>query len=194
MPDPCASFPRRASRILVFAALIPLAGCGLRMTSPGGDVVPETPEPSGGAEVAGSTDADPPPGRISASEALVEQGQALLVAGRFEEAVAALETYLVFGEEPSHRREAAWSLALAHLLPQSPLRRPQRALVLLAEIEEGYPGTVEALQAAWLQTVLREASRNQSTLQDQQQTIQELQELVEQLKRIDLNRRPPGGR
>jgi hypothetical protein len=52
---------------------------------------------------------------------------------------------------------------------------------------------MEALQAAWLQGVLREGDRSRSTLEEQGQTIRELNELVEQLKRIDLNRRPPGG-
>lgn len=192
MPDPRACLPRSASRILALSAMILLPGCGLRATSPGPVAAPGGSESAveastaGTAELAGSP--TPP-----ATEALLEQGQALLLAGRFEEAVSALETYLVFGEEPEHRREAAWALALVHLLPQSPLRQPARALSLLAEIEEGHPGTLEALQATWLQAVLREGDRDRSTLQEQEQTIRELNELVEQLKRIDLNRRPPGG-
>jgi len=142
----------------------------------------------------GSAPSDASPESDPASEALLEQGQALLLAGRFEEAVSALETFLIFGENPEHRREAAWALALVHLLPNSPLRQPARALMLLAEIGEGYPGTLEALQATWLQAVLREGERDRTTLREQEQTIRELNELVEQLKRIDLNRRPPGGR
>ena len=193
MPEPRTCLSRSASSITVLAALVILAGCGLRTTSPGPLVVPGASEVPVEATMDGSAPSDASPESDPASEALLEQGQALLLAGRFEEAVSALETYLVFGEHPEHRREAAWSLALVHLLPNSPLRQPARALTLLAEIEEGYPGTMEALQAAWLQAVLREGERNRSTLEEQGQTIRELNELVEQLKRIDLNRRPPGG-
>jgi hypothetical protein len=193
MPDPRTCLPRSASRILALSAMILLAGCGLRATSPGAVVVPEGSVPSAEASTAEIAELEGSPGATPATEALLEQGKALLLAGRFEEAVSALETYLVFGEEPEHRREAAWSLALVHLLPQSPLRQPARALSLLAEIEEGYPGTLEALQATWLHAMLREGDRNRSRVQEQEQTIRELNELVEQLKRIDLNRRPPGG-
>ncbi|TVP50057.1 MAG: hypothetical protein EA350_01050 [Gemmatimonadales bacterium] len=124
---------------------------------------------------------------------LLDQGHALLVAGRFEEAVAAFETYLVFGENPAHRRTATWSLAMVYLLPTSPLHSQTRALALLRTLEDGHPRSLEAMQAGWIRTVIQEGTRNRSTIQEHERTIRELNELVEQLKQIDLNRRPPGG-
>jgi hypothetical protein len=168
-----------------------LAGCGLRGERAGVEVPnPPTTEmeevaPPHASEPAASVSAPP--------EALLEQGRAMVVAGRFAEAVPILEAYLVFGDHPEHRVQAAWTLAMVYLLPESPMRSQSRALPLLAQIVESHPGTVEALQAGWLRGLLQEQARQRTTMQEQEQSLRELNDLVEQLKRIDLNRRPPGG-
>ncbi|CAN5720575.1 hypothetical protein BH23GEM11_BH23GEM11_05870 [soil metagenome] len=195
MPDRFAGSRLRACSIAVLGAAVLLSGCGLR-SSAGGELAAPTDhaaDPSASvaaAESSGesSTRYEKPP-----TEMLLEQGHALLVAGRYEEAVAAFETYLVFGEQPDHRRSATWSLALVYLLPTSPLRSQPRALALLDSLAEAHPGSLEAIQAGWIRTVLQESARNRSALQEHERTIRDLNVLVEQLKQIDLNRRPPGG-
>jgi len=191
MPDSLACSPLRAGSIAVLAAaVLLLSGCGLRSSAAGES--PASVDPEGTASGAEASETSPGY-EEPATEILLEQGRALLVAGRHEEAVAAFETYLVFGEDPEHRRSATWSLALVYLLPTSPLRSQPRALALLATLEEGHPGSLEAMQAGWIRAMLQEGARNRSAIQEHERTIRELNELVEQLKQIDLNRRPPGG-
>jgi hypothetical protein len=194
---PCL-IPVRASPearpILALSAMVLLAGCGLRATSPGEVVAPGGSESSVEPNSAGTEPIEGSPGASPATEALLEQGKALLLAGRFEEAVSALETYLVFGEEPEHRREAAWSLALVHLLPHEPPpatrpgpQPPCRDRGRASGDAGGPPGHLASGGASG------GGPGTGVHLQEQEQTIRELNELVEQLKRIDLNRRPPGG-
>jgi hypothetical protein len=190
MPDSLACSPLRAGSIAALAAaVLLLSGCGLRSSAAGESAASIDPATTSGAEESEASSSYEEP----ATEMLLEQGHALLVAGRHEEAVAAFETYLVFGEHPDHRRAATWSLALVYLLPTSPLRSQPRALALLRTLEEGHPGSLEAMQAGWIRAMLQEGARNRSAIQEHERTIRELNELVEQLKQIDLNRRPPGG-
>ncbi len=168
-----------------------LGGCGLRGGGGHAEVAALPAADLTESERTPRVEVEEPPS--PPAEALLEQGRALLVAGRYAEAVPALETYLVFGDHPRHRVEAAWTLAMVYLLPESPVRSQTQALPLLEQIIEAHPGTVEALQAAWLRGLLQDQGRQRTTIQEQERNIRELNELVEQLKRIDLNRRPPGG-
>jgi hypothetical protein len=192
MPDFPASSRLRACSIATLVAAVLVSGCGIRSSAageasaPGSHASSDAAESESGSYGASSYEAP-------ATEVLLDQGHALLVAGRYDEAVAAFETYLVFGENPDHRRAATWSLALVYLLPTSPLQSQPRALALMATLEEAHAGSLEAMQAGWVRALLQESARNRSAIAGHERTIRELNELVEQLKQIDLNRRPPGG-
>ncbi len=180
MPD-FRGAPHLARLLLLGLVSVTLAGCGLRSGS-GGDA--PAPVPADGVA---------PEEEELRPEALVEQGQALMIAGRHQEAIAPLETYLVFGDDPRHRLDAAWTLALVFLLADPPVRSTERATPLLERIRKEHPGTVHALQAGWIETLLRDLSRARATVQEQERTIRELNALVEEMKRIDLSRRTGGG-
>lgn len=183
--------PLGARRFLALALLPLVGGCALRGA---GSPSPVALDNESALEGIGPGEApDAPPDAFAGASVLLVEGRALFVAGRHEEAAGAFEAYLLFGREAGHRAEAAWNLALLHLLPASPVRSPSRAMALLEGIVEQHPGSVEALQARWVQGLLDENTRQRTTLQEQARSLRELNELVEQLKRIDLNRRPPGG-
>jgi hypothetical protein len=181
MPDVAGGPP--LARLLVLALVsMTVAGCGLRPAGSEAAPVPVA------APVEEAEEEEP-----LRPEALVEQGQALMIAGRHEEAIAPLETYLVFGDDPRHRLDAAWALALVFLVADPPIRSTERAAPLLERIREEHPGTVHALQAGWIQTLLRDLSLSRATVQEHERTIRELNALVEEMKRIDLSRRTGGG-
>ena len=192
MPDRLPSPSSRPTRGLLLAggvacALL-LSGCGLRGS--GGEAqAAASPGAAAGSTPPGSAEAAPPP----RAEVLLEQGEALLIAGRHAEAIPALEAYLVVGEVPEHRLSASWALALAHLHPENPRRDPARARFFLGQIREEHPGTLQAVHATLLEGMVRDLSRTRATVEEQQRVIAELNQTVEQLKQIDLNRRPGGG-
>ncbi len=195
MPDIPPQTGRTAALVLVLAVA---SGCGLSIGPFGAGPGPATAGATSdaGAQVVEDPDAvdasDTGPA-TGATEVLLQQGQALLIAGRHAEAVPPLEAYLVVGENPAHRLAANWSLALVFLLPDSPVRDTRRATPLLERIVDEHPASIEAVHARLLKGLLGDLAQSRNTVDEQRRTIGELNQMVEQLKQIDLNRRPGGG-
>jgi hypothetical protein len=190
---PCGVRPRRAAASVVLA--MATSACGFGPSPFGGSVPPASDQVEVESGPAVEDDAQGPgeAPRNGAAESLLDQGQALLIAGRHAEAVPPLEAYLVVGEHEPHRLAANWSLALVFLLPDSPVRDERRAGPLLERIGQEHPASIEAVHARLLRGLLGDLSRSRATIEEQRRSITELNQLVEQLKQIDLSRRPGGG-
>ncbi len=174
--------------LLVLGLAIP--GCqGIRDR-----VAPPAPAP-GPASVEIPTEAPPivpeAPPAPTPSE-LLATGERHLAAGLYVEAEAAFLSFLEHREEVGSLEieRALWSLALVHLVPESPLRDRERALALLTEVEAGESDPVAALKVRWIRSVLDEVDTLRREATERQALLNQLVETVEQLRRIDLNRRP----
>jgi hypothetical protein len=199
MPEHCPLLPggapaRRAAAVVAFT--LATTACGFGPGPFRGPVAP--PADEAGRESGTAVHDHEAPGPIASARnggaaSLLEQGQALLIAGRHAEAVPPLEAYLVVGEHEPHRLAANWSLALVFLLPDSPVRDERRAAPLLDRIVEEHPASIEAVHARLLRGLLGDLSRSRATVEEQRRSISELNQLVEQLKQIDLSRRSGGG-
>lgn len=186
-PRPLA---RRAARpVLAVGGALVLGGC-LRVLAPGES--PPAPEPIPEQPVVIERVEEAPEPETGA-EALLREAEARLGKGDVEEAVKAFETYLAFDVRENGTHRALWGLALAHLLPDTPVENPERASRLLERLQEQHPLTVEALQARWIRSMLDDLSRARLVAQERERTIRQLNETLEQLRQIDLNRRPGGG-
>jgi len=129
---------------------------------------------------------------------LLEQATAHFEAGRLQQAANLNRQLLEMTGVPAVRRERAlWSLAMIHLLPESPLHDPGRARTDLARLGEDHGESIRGAQARWLLTLLEELDQVRGQAAEQAELLEQLTATVEQLRRIDLNRRPssgPGGR
>jgi hypothetical protein len=125
---------------------------------------------------------------------LLEAGETHLREGRYTEAERSLIRFLESDgtSDPVATERALWSLALVHLVPESPLRNRENALVALRQIEEAEDDAIAQLKVRWIRSILEEVDTLRRQAAEQQALLTQLIETVEQLKRIDLNRRPTG--
>jgi hypothetical protein len=125
---------------------------------------------------------------------LLEAGETHLREGRYTEAERSLIRFLESDgtSDPVATERALWSLALVHLVPESPLQDREHALVALRQLEEAEDAAVTRLKVRWIRSILDEVDTLRRQAAEQQALLSQLIETVEQLKRIDLNRRPTG--
>jgi hypothetical protein len=190
--SPGSSTPLRGrSALPLGVVLLLLPGCVGVGRGLDGDA-PQVPEPRPDPIVVEEVEELPAP-EVGATPLLYE-AERRMGAGEIERAVEAYETYLAFGGSENGAERALWGLALAYLLPDSPVRNRERATSLLERLLERHPESVEATQARWVQQVLQDLSQTRAVAEERERTIRQLNETVEQLKQIDLNRRPVSGR
>ncbi|TVR66639.1 MAG: hypothetical protein EA422_01555 [Gemmatimonadales bacterium] len=125
---------------------------------------------------------------------LLEQATAHFEAGRLQQAANLNRRLLEMDDVSAVRRERAlWSLAMIHLLPESPLHDPTRARTDLAQLSEDHGESIRGAQARWLLTLLDDLDEVRGQVAEQTELLEQLTVTVEQLRRIDLNRRPSSG-
>ncbi len=127
-------------------------------------------------------------------ELLLDQATTHFEAGRLQQAANLNRQLLEMEGVPSTRRERAlWSLAMIHLLPESPLHDPTRARADLTRLGNEHGESVRGQQARWLLGLLDDLDQVRGQVAEQTELLEQLTETVEQLRRIDLNRRPSSG-
>jgi hypothetical protein len=178
-----------AHAVMLFLAVLPLAGC--RVSSEP-NLAPPSPElPAPDLEVAEAPEIVAPrvvpPGRER-----LDRAQVLLAEGSFEEAGRELQRVLELGPSGAERSEALWGMALVHLYPNSPLHDPDRGLSFLIAVGEEFPASLPANQASWARLILEQLAGVRREAHAQQELLQELNEALEVLRQIDLDRRPSG--
>lgn len=117
---------------------------------------------------------------------LFDRGEYEAARGRF----AAVREQRNGGASPAAQEEALWGIAMIHLLPDSPLRDPERAQEALLELENEFEGELPAFQAALVRGLVEELAGVRAVAQEQEEVLRRLVDTVEALKRIDLTRRP----
>lgn len=192
---------RHSSRILVLAvAFLVLAGCarlGIGST--------DTPAPDAEPQQTTSDAIEEPEALDEALEpSALDEARAHFRAGRYHQAEFLFTRYLEQAEgtrgasssdEPvPDREEALWGLAMLHLLPQSPVVDRERAMAALEELRDTHGESIRGAQARWVLGILDELQTMRAQMDQQAELLRQLNETVEQLRRIDLNRRPTGGR
>lgn len=195
MPSPpCRSgdfaVPRTVwSGALTAALALAAGGCSL-----GGGAPPEEPTPPPAQEEAAEPEPSADQGSSDTDEAaeLLTRAEAHFEAGRFREAESLFVRYLESPDAGGDGRtdRALWGLAMVNLLPESPIRDRDRAMVALDRLAETHGETVRGAQARWVRSLLAELESIRSQVDAQERLLLQLTETVEQLKRIDLNRRP----
>ncbi len=178
IPSPFPKVPMRRSILLVLF----LAACSTRS-----EPVPNPP-------------AEPPAESPALQEEVIEtpstlaflvEGEGLLAEGRVEDAIEAFQSHLAFDSPDEERARALWGMTLAHLVPDGENYDPERAFRNLASLADEYPETIQGRHARWLQDLMEDAAETRALAAQQAETIEQLTEMVEQLRRIDLQRRPP---
>ena len=174
-------------RILLAASLVlVMGGCTRVDRLPVGEVEPR--------EAPGEIRAPAEEAPAAPAEALLDLATIHLEAGRLDEAAGLKRRALAMEGVPAARRQQAlWSLAMIHLLPESPLHDVDQARSDLTRLEAEHGDSVPGQQARWLLGLLNELDRTRTDLAEQAEVVEQLRETVEQLRRIDLNRRPSGG-
>ncbi|TVP74565.1 MAG: hypothetical protein EA352_10510 [Gemmatimonadales bacterium] len=180
-----------AAPVLPLLVALLLSGCA-RTSSP-----PEapTPAPTAAEQAEGEDGATRDAAVRSETEALLRQDALdFLDAGDLEAAAESWEAFLAFrGMEPG-AEEALWWLAVLHILPDSPIQAPDEGQARLAALAERFPETMEGQQARLIILLMTELEESRRAAQDQAERLEELARTMEELRRIDLNRRPGGGR
>lgn len=167
----------------------PAACVGLFASDPE-PVTPEAPEPP---RATAESELDPAPGPAAQPTSLLERAEERFEAGDYREAESLFVRYLESGSmNPDGQTDRAlWGLAMVNLLPESPIRDRDRAMVALDRLVLAHGGTVRGAQARWVRSLLQELEEIRTHVDQQEQLLRQLTETVEQLRRIDLNRRPP---
>lgn len=183
------------SRFFVFALAAVLlvggpAGCGGLFGSDPEPVTPEAPEPP---RDTAESEPDPPQDSVARPVSLLERAEERFEAGDYREAESLFVRYLESGSvtRDGQTDRALWGLAMVNLLPESPIRDRDRAMVALDRLVLAHGGTVRGAQARWVRSLLQELEEIRTQVDQQEQLLRQLTETVEQLRRIDLNRRPP---
>lgn len=174
---------------LFLPGLVLLAACSGRAT--GGTEPVEPVPPATQAQPTLRPDSAGPSG--SEPRSLLEEAEARFEAGDYRAAESLFVQYLE-SRQPDRDGQtdrALWGLAMVNLLPESPIRDRERALVALDRLVEAHGGTVRGAQARWVRSLLQELEQIQTQVDAQERLLLQLTETVEQLRRIDLNRRPP---
>ena len=193
---------------LLLALFFFVAGCAHLGIGSSEEPAPET-EPTQPAVEAGPERIGPlGPEVEELDRSLLEEAEAHFRAGRYYQAEFLFQRYLtladgievdngsIFGPDNDvpATQEALWGLAMLHLLPDSPLEDRERGMVSLERLSEEYGDTVRGAQARWVLEILDELHMVQAQMDEQAELLRQLTETVEQLRRIDLLRRPTGGR
>ncbi len=128
---------------------------------------------------------------------LLDEAEEHFRAGRYHQAEFLFSRYLDGAESdgpPPAREEALWGLAMLHLLPDSPVVDRERAMASLEQLRDEHGESIRGAQARWVLGILDELQTVRTQMDQQSELLRQLTETVEQLRRIDLNRRPTGGR
>lgn len=182
---------------LLTAGLLVLTGCATGESEPVEENAPPPPAPR--PHLIGSSERTTPP------DLYFVEARGHFLAGHYEDAAYAYETYLEANSAPlagppgnaARSGWALWELALLHLLPDTPVQDREAGAKFLERLEEEHPGTVQAVQAAWVRETLgaleeaREvAARRAGVIEELEEKVEELEAMVEQLRRLHLDRRP----
>lgn len=195
----CSVPPTRSCRnAALLVALVPMlaimGGCGSALGS-SADPEPVEPAPVEPAPEPVEVVEDPAPSADEELMLLLVEGEEALGRGDVGTAIESFQGYLALGERDERAARALWGLSMALVQPaDSTLHDPERAYRLLAMLAEEHPTTFEGRQARWLHDTLLDLERSRAVAGEQAALIARLTEMVEQLRQIDLNRRPTGGR
>jgi len=192
---------RHSSRLLVLAvAFLVLAGCARLGIGSTDAPAPDTePQPTTSDEIEETEALDE-----AAEHSVLDEARDHFRAGRYHQAEFLFTRYLEQAEDTRGafsidepvpaREEALWGLAMLHLLPQSPVVDRERAMAALEELRDAHGESIRGAQARWILGMLDELQTMRAQMDQQAELLRQLTETVEQLRRIDLNRRPTGGR
>ena len=197
------TFLPHSSRLLVLAVtLMVLAGCarlGIGST--------EAPAPETEPQASVADEIEEPEARDEAvDQTALDEALEHFRAGRYYQAEFLFSRYLEHAEDTGRalhidepagaraRAEALWGLAMLHLLPESPVVDRERATGALEELRDAHGESIRGAQARWILGMLDELQTMRTQMNQQAELLRQLNETVEQLRRIDLNRRPTGGR
>jgi len=192
---------RHSSRLLVLAVtVLVLAGCARLGISSTDAPAPDTePQPTAIDEIE-----ETEPAAEVVDHSTLDEARDHFRAGRYHQAEFLFTRYLEqakdargassIDETVQAREEALWGLAMLHLLPQSPVVDRERAMAALEELRDTHGESIRGAQARWVLGMLDELQTMRAQMDQQAELLRQLNETVEQLRRIDLNRRPTGGR
>lgn len=143
---------------------------------------PEAPPPPAPTDVA----AESPP----SEPGYLDQAEAHFASGAYAEAVRLYQMYLQHDPAGSEREPALFHLAIAHLIPKSPVYNPARAKGLLKELFTQRPESPYAAQARLILDLQAAVETLRSDVRRREEEVNRLSRELERLKEIDLTRRP----